>query len=255
MQSSSELERRSDPCACAFIEVGGSSVQIALIDNDGRMLFGELRELPADLPVAVCAPGVVSEGRVYFASNLPWPDVWAPGPALGIANEVVLVVNDALSAGLGEVVLRGGPGRVPTLLYIGLGTGLGASLIDEGVSRDLALGHLTGFGREQCPGCGGVGCLDTEISGRVLPWPLTADDQNHVAATLACAIRREVPTAELVVLGGGVTRSNHELVPLLRNHLPATLGVEMSLAPLPAKSAAAWGLRRLIVGQIDSNSI
>jgi hypothetical protein len=69
--------------------------------------------------------------------------------------------------------------------------------------------------------------------------------------TIAVSVARAVDEAkhardvELVVVAGGLARRHPAMVDLIAAELPARR-VEPSAAPPAAKSAAAWGLRRLV---------
>jgi predicted NBD/HSP70 family sugar kinase len=229
----------------ACVEVGASGVQTVLLDGVGpdapwRTLRGAHR--PAGHVLAIATPGLIAGGRVVAASNLGWLDV-DPAQRLGLAGPAVVLANDAQAAALGEWVLRAAG---QDLVFVGLGTGVGGAVVSAGSVTANLLGHLGGFGAAPCP-CGLTGCLETVAAGWALPRRLGAQRLRVLAEHLADAIRRTPQTASSpVVLAGGLTRRHPVLVELLR----AALGdreVSATAAPQELKSAAAWGLARLVV--------
>ncbi len=93
-----------------------------------------------------------------------------------------------------------------------------------------------------CPGCDRVGCLDTVISGRVLPNPLSSDDERYVAKILRLTLERFSKDAELVVLAGGVVKTNPGILRLLEKDGPG--GVEGTAAPPGQIRGAVRSARR-----------
>ncbi len=133
------------------IDVGGSGLKAALLDQDGAMLGDRVRvptpegispegmvdalaDLVAPLPafdrVSIGFPGVVRHGRVLTAphfGNQPWRD-FALADALGrrLGGKPVRLLNDADVQGYG--VIRG----EGLELVLTLGTGLGSALFRDG---------------------------------------------------------------------------------------------------------------------------
>lgn len=134
------------------IDVGGSGLKAALLDEAGAMLGDRLRvptpegispqgmvdalaDLVAPLPafdrVSIGFPGVVRQGRVVTAphfGNEPWRD-FPLADALGrrLGDKPVRLLNDADVQGYG--VIRG----EGLELVLTLGTGLGSALFRDGV--------------------------------------------------------------------------------------------------------------------------
>lgn len=219
------------------LEVGGSGSQAVGFRNGNPRL---LELLPSgfvgDLLIAV--PGVVGPDGTVTAENLGWIEVF-PAEALGLERPASLVINDAEAAARGESALRGG---IDTLLYVGLGTGVGGALLSLGVVESSLLGHLPGFGKRPCP-CGQTGCLETVAAGWAMPTALNGSYLKYLAKVIGEGVRRTTTelAVDIVVLGGGVTRNYPELIDGLAAQLPG-YRVEPSAAPHGFKSAAAWGL-------------
>lgn len=225
------------------IEVGGSGTQTVHFDASGAHTISAGAGASADDVVGVAVPGIVRNGRVMAASNLGWYDV-DPAEQLGLAAPAHTVLNDGEASALGEAALR----EIVDLVFVGLGTGVGGAVVrDSRVVADNLFGHAVGFSDRPCR-CPQTGCLETVAAGWALPTPLPDDDVAAVAVALSRAIEDE-PAAEdgLVVVGGGLAAGYPRLVDEVARHLPHR-SVEPSAAPPAAKSAAAWGLRRAMLG-------
>jgi glucokinase len=189
----------------AGIDLGGTSIKAALADPDGTLRAREvapteshegpasviarmaalverlLAGVPEDsrgplLGVGVGVPGLVDvvTGVTQFLPNLPTQWRLCPVGAL-LAERLrcpVRLLNDARAATLGE--LRFGHGRDrpgATLVFFGLGTGVGGGVAIDGRLRlgpagaAGELGHQTILPDGPACGCGSRGCLETLASG------------------------------------------------------------------------------------------
>ncbi len=231
----------------ACVEVGGSSSQTVVFGGDTTVLVDGAHQ-PAGARLALAVPGLLDGHRVVTASNLGWDDV-DPVEVLGLRGPAEVVCNDAEAAALGESALRAasyGGG----LAYVGLGTGIGGAVVTaDGTVASNLFGHGLPFGDRLCR-CGRRGCLETIAGGWALPEKLGPAELTTVAEVLAQAVDREpvADDARLVVVAGGIARSYPALVGLIGESLPDRV-VEASAAPATAKSAAPWGLRRLVEGR------
>ncbi len=226
-----------------LVELGGSSTQTVQRDAVGRFWFtpGLVRE--PGRPVALACPGVIRNGRVLYATNLGWPDDADPARELGL-EQIAIVRNDAVAAGLGESVLRSGERTPIDLLYVTLGTGVGSAQVIDGVANDLDLGHHHIGGDAYCTGCRSVGCLNAYLCAQHLPATLSTDDQVFVAHTLGGALRDMALDENLpLVVGGGIIRRYPAIATLLNDLIPQP--TERTAAPAEAKSAAYAGLEYL----------
>jgi len=226
-----------------LVELGGSSTQTVQRDGSGRFWFtpGLVRE--PGRRVALACPGVIRDGRVLYATNLGWPDDADPARELGV-EQIAIVENDAVAAGLGESVVRSGELPPIDLLYVTLGTGVGSAQVIGGQARGLDLGHHRVGGDVYCTGCRAVGCVNAYLCSQHLPATLSADDQAFVARTLARALRDMAVDEHLpLVLGGGIVRHYPAIATLLNDLIPNP--TERTAAPAEAKSAAYAGLAHL----------
>ena len=186
----------------ASIDLGGTNLSAALAGADGQIILerkqptrsyegpaavlermagmvlamaAEAGSRPAGLGIGV--PGLVDSagGMTKFLPNLPtqWRDVPVTSvlqPKLGCP---VYLLNDARAATLGELAF--GHGRtVRTMIFFGLGTGVGGGVVIDGLLRlgplgaAGELGHQTILPDGPLCGCGNRGCLETLVSGPAL---------------------------------------------------------------------------------------
>ncbi|WP_193317884.1 MULTISPECIES: ROK family protein [Streptomyces] len=189
---------------------------------------------------AFTSPGLVIDGRVWGATQVGWDDIDA-WRELGYRRRPDVSMNDAEAAALGEWLLR--EERPNSLLYAGIGTGLGGAMIIDGEVVPVDLSHQLGFGDSLCDGCR-KGCLNAQIGGQYLPTDLSQHDKRRIVEQLATGINgARIPPHTVVVLAGGLVRRSHpDLVGALREQLDGVFAVEASAAPKAAKSAAYVGL-------------
>jgi len=183
----------------AGVDLGGTTVSIALADRDGTIaaesqiptnshegpggVLARIAETVEHLsieaghrPVALGmgVPGLVDldAGRTRFLPNLPtqWRDVAVANILQERLNCPVRLLNDARAATLGE--LRFGLGRdVSTMAMVTLGTGVGGGVVVHGqlvlgpFGSAGELGHQTIVPDGPPCGCGNRGCLETLVSG------------------------------------------------------------------------------------------
>ena len=178
------------------IDVGGSHMAGAVVDLAARILArvdvvgppGPGGQAVVDLAsrlvervglagcrllgVGVSCAGVVDDqGLVVAASNLQWHRLPLGDMLRERLGTAVVVENDTNAAALGEYYFGAGPGR-GDILYIGVGTGVGAGIVVRGEilrgSRNAAgeIGHTRVVENGSLCACGRRGCLETVASGR-----------------------------------------------------------------------------------------
>ena len=150
------------------VDVGGTSVKSGLVvdgqvqelarepvatDLDGLLAQLERLAEPAD-EWGLCVPGLVEDGTVHYAANLPFrgtplPELLRPRPRV--------FVNDLVAATVGEA--DGG-----TLALLQIGTGIAARLaVDGRVFPGGEVGHLR-FRADGPPcTCGRRGCVEAYL--------------------------------------------------------------------------------------------
>lgn len=131
------------------IDLGGTHVKAMRSGNDEERkadsgpamtpaaMVAAVQELAGDWPYDVVSlgyPGPVMHGKIARDPHHLGPG-WVGFDFAGALGRPVRIINDAAMQALGSY--EGG-----TMLFIGLGTGLGAALIIDGRVQALELGHL-----------------------------------------------------------------------------------------------------------------
>ena len=169
----------------------------------------------------------------------------------------VVLEHDAKAAGLGDYYFGAGRGA-RSMIYVVVGTGVGAALIVDGTVYRGAhnsageIGHTTIDRKGELCGCGSHGCVETYMSG---PWlarryermrppatpsaaqPLTGGDIAHLAAEgdpialqvfedagdalgAAVATMAMMLDVDLFVIGGSVAKAGDLLLEPARRGVP-----------------------------------
>jgi glucokinase len=195
-----------------------------------------------------------TRGVLVAPPHLPgWRDVPVAALAAQAFQRPVTLENDATAAAAGEHRWGAGAG-VRNMVYLTISTGVGGGVIIDGSlyrgSRGNGgeLGHVTvDWHGRVCRGCGRRGCLEAYVSGtsiaeRAQEAGLTDTSAEGVAAAarrgdpvatrlwdetveaLGCGITSIVNLFEpqLVVLGGGVSRSGEQLIGPVRELVRAS---------------------------------
>jgi len=132
------------------IDIGGTNVKFLASDREERLKMPSGRRLTPSAMVAgvqklakdwqydvisIGYPGPVRDGRLLRDPHNLGPG-WVDFDFEAAFGRPVKVINDAAMQALGSY--RGG-----TMLFLGLGTGLGSALIVDGVLVPMELGHLS----------------------------------------------------------------------------------------------------------------
>lgn len=171
------------------VDIGGTTVKVGLLENGyivrtwsvhtdtsngGRRI---LPDIIASLPgpadgAALAVPGaVLPNGTVNKCVNLGW-GICRPGEEFTAETGIPCrVLNDANAAALGEQRLGGGMGY-ESVLFVALGTGVGAGVVLNGKLRVGARGTAGELGHliwdpddaEAACSCGHKGCLEQYCS-------------------------------------------------------------------------------------------
>lgn len=176
-------------------------------------LAGLLRECAGDEPLEAAAggfPGVVANGTVHYAPNLPeWKGVMLAAELSHAIGAPVKVHNDGDCAALGEAVYGAGKGfRI--VAYAGIGTGVGCGrIVDgriDGGAYDLEAGHQVVDVREGKE-------LEQLVGGRAFeerfgmhPGKVPREKYDEMTPMLAAGLYNMVLhwSPEVLVLGGSM---------------------------------------------------
>lgn len=178
------------------VDVGGTSVRAGVVDAAGAVLdttraptarddrslesslagvIAELRDRHDVGAVGLALAGFVTPDRrsVRFAPHLSWRDAPVADRMADRIGLPVAVEHDANAAALGER-LHGAAGGASTVVFLALGTGIGAALLLDGQLYRGAFGVAPELGHlrvvpdgRPCP-CGKAGCWERYCSGTAL---------------------------------------------------------------------------------------
>ncbi|MFT4201457.1 ROK family protein [Gordonia sp. (in: high G+C Gram-positive bacteria)] len=178
------------------IDIGGTSVRAAVVDDRGQMLdtlravtpataealehcldrlVGELRARWSVAGVGLAIAGFLTRDRstVRFAPHLPWREARVAEEMSARIGLPVFAEHDANAAAVAEW-RYGAAGHGHNSLVLAIGTGIGAGLVLEGRlyrgSHGVApeLGHLVIVPGGRPCGCGKRGCWERYCSGTAL---------------------------------------------------------------------------------------
>ncbi|UGQ12527.1 ROK family protein [Yinghuangia sp. ASG 101] len=217
--------------------------------------------------VGVVAPGIVDAagGTVVWAANLDWRDL----PLRRIVHErvgmPVALDHDVRAGGVAEARIGAARGTTSSL-FPALGTGVSGAFTTDGRAyagthaRAGEIGHMVVRpGGARC-GCGGRGCLETEVSGPAVARKYAEAVPGARAGAAEVAARAEAgdPVARrvwldavsvladavlaaqllldtpLVVIGGGMSRAGETLLGPLRDLLAERATVQHVPRIVPA---------------------
>ena len=147
------------------------------LEGLGRGLTEIMREVPGRLlpAVGIGTPGLAdcSSGRIIQADDLGWKEVRVSEYLHRHTGIPSYIINRHRAGGLAEA--RFGAGRgVHSFIYIGIGTGISAAILSEGVLLHGTtysageIGHITMDTRGPECRCGRRGCLHTLASGTAM---------------------------------------------------------------------------------------
>lgn len=265
------------------IDAGGTRVKGALVSHSGEVvtarsvatptesaaltravidLVAELRDEHTSA-VGVASAGIVSDGVVHYAANLPWRDEPVRDQVADACGLPTALGHDVAAAAVAESA------QVPErdVLFVPLGTGIAASHVRDGVADRGATCHAGEIGHypvrpdgDLCP-CGQRGCLEqyasaaaiarryAERTGRTIDTAETArrvpDDADAAAvwttavetlsvALVTCTLMLD---PEVIVIGGGLADAGE----LLFGPLRAGLAQRLTWRPAPPIRRAVLG--------------
>ncbi len=194
--------KKKIPRRVLVLDVGGSHVKLSVPGRDDVLRFVSGRKMSASQmvkqvrklvspdeydAVSIGYPGLVFRGRIA-AEPFNLGTGWVGFDFEAGLGRPVRVINDAAMQAVGSY--SGG-----RMLFLGLGTGMGATLILDGVVEPMEIGHLPykhGHTFEEYVGQGGL-----ERFGKKKWRKMVADVVEHL---------RKALEVDYVVLGGGNAR-------------------------------------------------
>ena len=149
----------------------------AVCDDIARLCAGLLEGAglkSADIPwIGVGSPGTIYNNRIVYANNLDFRDAPLAEIVCEKTGIPTFLENDANSAALGEWAYGAGRGK-SSLVFIGLGTGVGGGIVSEGrilggfSGAGAEIGHIVIIpGGRRCT-CGKRGCFEAYCSATAL---------------------------------------------------------------------------------------
>jgi len=200
-----------------------------------RKLLTMLSEGGADtnaLPIGVCFPAVVKNGRTMSAANVS--DKWIGLAAEQLFEEAlgrpIHFVNDADAAGYAESQFGAAKGVPGVVILTTLGTGIGSALLKDGVLvPNTELGHLEIDGHD----------YETRAAFSAkerdkLSWEKWAGRLQKYYSTL-----ERLFSPDLFIVGGGVSKQHEEFLPLLTLSTPIVPAVHRNNAGILGAAALA----------------
>ena len=226
------------------VDIGGTGIKGAIVNIETGELVSERIKLPtpaggepeaiiavvveiieklgglaSEIPVGVCFPAVVSHGVTMSAANVSkkWIGLEAEKLFEQKLGRDIHFVNDADAAGYAEVRYGAAKGVNGLVILTTLGTGIGSAIIFNGILvPNSELGHLEIKGK------------DAESKASFA----AKERSNLTYAKWAKRLQVYYSTVEmlfspdLLIVGGGVSKSHEEFLPLLKLRapiVPATL--------------------------------
>jgi len=244
------------------IDIGGTGIKGALVDTDtGQLLtdrikrptpeggspedivstvvklIADLGGVEDDVPVGVCFPAIVRHGITMSAANVSkkWIGLEAEALFEKALGRNIHFVNDADAAGYAEVRYGAAKGVDGLVILTTLGTGIGSALIFNGVLiPNSELGHLELDGK------------DAEKKAAYSAKEREHLDWEHWAKRLQKYYTHLelLFSPDLFIVGGGVSKTYDDFIPLLSLSTPIVpavlrnnagiLGGAALAAPIPA---------------------
>ncbi len=177
----------------AGVDVGGTNIEVGIVDDDRRVVGRAKRDTPSGGPDAVVAtiveliesldaepvavgaglPGVVHDGEVLSVPNLDnWTDRVDLGAELEARLELPVALGNDVNVGLLGEWVAGVAQGVENVLGVWMGTGIGGSLVLDGRpfngSRGAAgeIGHVVVRPGGALCSCGRRGCVEAYAGRR-----------------------------------------------------------------------------------------
>jgi polyphosphate glucokinase len=184
------------------------------------------------LPVGVCFPAIVLGGRTMSAANVSkkWIGLEAEKLFEASLKRDIFFVNDADAAGIAEAHYGAAKGVRGLVILTTLGTGIGSAFLYNGaLIPNTELGHIEIDGKDAESR---ASYAAKERKG--LDWDRWAKRLQRYYETLEFLF-----SPVLFVVGGGVSKSHDEFLPLLRLRTPIVPAVHRNNAGILGAAALA----------------
>jgi polyphosphate glucokinase len=239
------------------IDIGGTGIKAAIVDTDTGELISErlklatptggepdaivrtvveliemLGGLEDGVPVGVCFPAIVRGGRTMSAANVSkkWIGLEAEALFEKALGRDIHFVNDADAAGYAEARYGAAKGVPGLVILTTLGTGIGSALIYNGVLvPNSELGHIIVDGRDAEKRAS----FAAKERGR-LSWERWAKRLQRYYETIEMLF-----SPDLIIVGGGVSKSHELYLPLLKLQAPIIPAVLRNNAGILGAAALA----------------
>jgi polyphosphate glucokinase len=219
------------------IDIGGTGIKGAVIDADtGELLTERIKldtpkggepddivkvvveivdqlKVEKDVPVGVCFPAIILKGKTMSAANVSkkWIGLEAEKLFEKALGRDIRFVNDADAAGVAEVRYGAAKDVDGVVILTTLGTGIGSALIYNGVLvPNTELGHLEVDGKDAEKKASYSAKERDDLSYK--EWAKRLQKYYSVVEALF--------SPDLFIVGGGVSKSWEEFLPLLDLHAP-----------------------------------
>lgn len=219
---------------------GGKPAEIVKVTKE---ILKRLSDVASDVPVGVCFPAVVRNGRTMSAANVSkkWINFEAEKLFEKELDVDIQFVNDADAAGYAEARFGAAANQPGVVILTTLGTGIGTAVLYNGVLvPNTEFGHLEIDGHDAESRAAYSAKEREELS-----WEKWANRLQRYYTEL-----EKLMSPDLFVVGGGISKQSEDFLPLLHLQtpiLPAVLrnnaGI-MGAAALAANDAPIHGADR-----------
>lgn len=241
------------------IDIGGTGIKGALVDTStGELLSDRIKlatpeggqpndviktvlELVKQLggledgvPVGVCFPAIVKNGFTLSAANVSkkWIGLNAEALFEKALQRDIHFVNDADAAGFAETRFGAAKGVAGLVMMTTLGTGIGTALIyNDILIPNAELGHIEIDGKD-AESQASYGAKERDD----LDWKAWAKRLQKYYSALEFLL-----SPDLFIVGGGVSKSYAEFLPLLKLKTPIVPAVHRNNAGILGAAALAVG--------------
>lgn len=239
------------------IDIGGTGIKGAIVDtSSGELLtdrlklptpeggkpddivqtvmelIGDLGGLEDGVPVGVCFPAVVKNGRTLSAANVSkqWIGLEAESLFERALGRDIHFVNDADAAGVAELRFGAAKGVQGLVLLTTLGTGIGSALIyNDVLVPNTELGHLIMHGKD-AEKRAAYSAKEREN----LSWAAWTKRLQEYYEHLEFLFH-----PDLFIVGGGVSKNHADFLPLLKLDTPIVPAVHRNSAGILGAAALA----------------